>query len=455
MYNVNMKPSEKKIIILLSIAAVVLLMMTITLALVSNSSSVVNQNEPRPLDPNNPVEISYWGLWEADEVMHPMIEKYEALNPGITINYSRQAFTGYEEKAYTRLEQTTLTGEPAPDIVRIHNSWLPKYQKYLTAIPNTVMTPEEYAQEFYPTALDDFTGTDGGIYAIPLHIDGLLVIYNKKMLRDSGYLEPAKDWDSFMEMARVMTKRDSSGKIVKSGLAIGTSKNVMHSMDILSYFLLQNKVQVMNDTRDQVNLNNARAISAFETYASFVKDDDATWATYLPSDLTKFQNGELAMMFGTTDRALDILEQAPNIDFGLAQLPRLPNNEETYYSSYWADSVTIYSQNSEHAWRFVKWLSEPEQQRRLFQNAEKVRPFGPPYARVSMKQEVIENIYTQPIAVMAPFMKSWQMGERGQVETLVNSAITEMVERDQDAEDIVMKLEKDINNIISVSNIVE
>lgn len=447
-----MNKKEKKLILLLSITTVILLFITLLMALIASSSNNGGSNNPGELDPDNPVEIAYWGLWEADEVMHPMIEKYEVLHPGVKILYSQQAYKDYDTRVYTRLEQALTSGEPAPDVIRIHNSWLPKFQKYLQPLSESVMTKEEYSTEFYPTALDDFTGVGGGIYAIPLHIDGLLVIYNKKILRDNGYLEPAKDWDSFMEMAKAMTKRDKNGKISQSGLAIGTSKNIVHSTDILSYFLLQNRVELMNDTRDQVNLENSRSISAFETYTSFVKEEDATWATYLPSDLTKFQNGELAMMFGTTDRALDILEEAPNIDFGLAQLPRLPNNEETYFSTYWADAVTTYSQNPEEAWKFIKFLSEPEQQRRLFQNAEKVRPFGPPYARVSMNAEILENAYTKPIALMAPYMRSWQMGEQAFVQDLLKSGLTEIIENDEDPEDLIYRLEDEINIKLAESN---
>lgn len=441
-----MDTKTKKLIVILGITNIVLLLIAVVLFFLSR-----DRLSPSGSSSKN-IEISYWGLWEADEVMHPMIEKYEALNPGIKILYSQQAYTDYEQRVYARLEQAKTTGEPAPDVIRIYNTWLPKYQKYLQPLPSSVMDKTTYSNEFYPTALDDFTGTDDKIYAIPLHIDGLLIIYNKSLLKEAGYLEPAKDWDSFMEMAQVLTTRDSTGKIVKSGLAIGTSKNILHSVDIFSYFLLQNRVQVMNKTRDQVNLNNSRAISALETYTSFVQDEDATWGIYLPNDLTKFQNGELAMMFGNIARAMEIMEEAPNIDFGLAQLPRLPNNEETYYSSYWADTVTTSSQHPEEAWRFIEWLSQPEQQRRLFQNATKTRPIGPPYARVSMNQELLDNPYTKAVGIMAPYMKSWQMGEQFFVEDLIKENITKIVESGTSAEATMMNLEKQINNRLAVTN---
>ena len=442
-----MEQKRKNLIKFLLITNVVLLLLAIGMYFLYRNTVVI---DPDPVSKD--VEIVYWGIWESDDVMHPLIEKYEAENPGVKIKYAQQSFRNYEETVYTRLEQATSSTEPAPDVVRIHNTWLPKYEKYLTPLPEDVMSAQTYAQEFYPTAVDDLTGRDGKIYAIPLHIDGLMVIYNTDIFSKAGYTAPPKDWDSFMEVAQALTKRDTNGKITQSGLAIGTSKNIVHSIDILSYFLLQNKVQVMNSTRDQVNLTTSRAISALDTYTSFVQDDNATWAIYLPSDLTKFQNGELAMMFGTSWRALDILENAPNINFALAPLPRLPNNEEVYYSSYWADAVTSTSKNSKEAWKFVEFLSQPEQQRRLFQNAAKVRYFGQPYSRVSMNSELLENKYTKAIAQMAPYMKSWQMGEQSFVEDLLKDAITAIVENRQDSSSVLIKIQADINEKLAVSN---
>ena len=439
-----MDSKTKRIVKLLSITASILFVIALIMYFML------------PTDPDEPVvndvEIVYWGIWESDDVMHPLIEKYEAENPGVKIKYAQQSFKNYEDTVYTRLEQATSSIEPAPDVVRIHNTWLPKYEKYLTPLPEDVMSAQTYAEEFYPTAVDDLTGRDGKIYAIPLHIDGLMVIYNTDIFSEAGFTAPPKDWDSFIEVAQALTKKDSNGKITQSGLAIGTSKNIVHSVDILSYFLLQNKVQVMNSTRDQVNLTTSRAISALDTYTSFVQDENATWAIYLPSDLTKFQNGELAMMFGTSWRALDILENAPNINFALAPLPRLPNNEEVYYSSYWADAVTSTSKHSKEAWKFVEFLSQPEQQRRLFQNAAKVRYFGQPYSRVSMNSELLEDEYTKAIAQMAPYMKSWQMGDQSFVENLLKDAITAIVENRQDSGSVLSKIQEDINERLAVSN---
>ncbi len=98
-----------------------------------------------PREPRN-VELTFWGFWEEEDAMHPIIEKYEAENPGVKITYAIQQLSNYESLLYTRLEQAQSTNEPAPDIAMIHNSWLPKFEKYLTPLPSTVMSLQTYAE---------------------------------------------------------------------------------------------------------------------------------------------------------------------------------------------------------------------------------------------------------------------------------------------------------------------
>ena len=434
-----MDEKKKKLLKILLIVLGFTIILSILITLLSNS-------KPKQ------VELTFWGFWEEEEVMHPLIEKYEAENPGVKITYAIQPLKNYESLLYTRLEQAEFSNEPAPDIAMIHNSWTPKFRKYLSPLPTSVMTREEYTKEFYPTALDDFTGSDGKIYAIPFQIDGLMVIYNKELLREAGYDVPPTDWDSFMEAAHNLTKKDSNGKIIQSGVAIGTSRNITHSTDILFYFYLQNLAPILNKERTYVDFTSPRALNAFDNYTSFAKEQNPTWAAYLPNDLSYFIDGKLAMMFGTSWRALEILEKTQDIDFGLAPMPRLTNNDEVYYSTYWGTSVSKTSKDTLEAWKFVNFLSEPEQLRRVYQNAAKTRTFGEPYSRVSMNAELSENKYTSALAYMAPYMKSFQIGEQAFVEYQLRQAITAVAENKKSSKSTLQNIQDEINIRLAVSN---
>ncbi len=445
----NLK-NKKVIIFIVGVLAVFFIIIAMVLLVKKGKDDTTGTNNNGT---SNDQSLVYWGLWEPTSVMQPIIDEFEAANPGVTIQYSPSSFSTYESRIYARLQQTSNTGEPAPDVFRIHNTWLPKFQKYLSPLPSSIMSSSKYAELFYPTAVEDFTGKDGNIYAIPWEIDGLMVFYNKQILEQAGITSIPTDWDSFFELAQKLTVKDSSGKIKQSGLAMGTSKNIKHASEIISFLLLQEGVNIIDETKTTVTLNTAKAERVFETYTNFALGDTAVWSSTLRTDLEMFYAGTLAMMIAPSWRAFDIIEAAPNIEFDTAPLPQLKaNSEEVYYSTYWGDAVNANSENATLAWKFVEFLSEKEQQLALYSNSSKIRAFGEPYSLVELNSEMEGDSYVSAIAQMAPYMKSWQMGDESFVKASLNQAITDIIENEVDIESALKEAEDTINEQLAKTN---
>lgn len=451
-----MDEKQKKTLIIIGIVLFVLMIITAVLLIINknrNSSNGDNGSGNSIIPSGTTVELAYWGLWEPTSVMQPIIDEFEDKYPNIKIQYSQSTFTNYESRLYTRLQQASSSNDPAPDIFRIHNSWVPKYYSYLSPLPASIMTTAEYAENFYNTVVDDFTAKDGNIYAIPWEIDGLMVYYNKALLAEVGAQKPPEDWDSFFELAQKLTKKDASGRITQSGLAIGTSRNIRHSAEILSFFLLQEGVNVIDETRTKVSLNTPKAQAVFNTYTNFARGDTAVWSPTLKTDLEMFFSGKLAMMIGPSWRTFDIIEAAPTIEFDTSPLPQLKANEEKiYYATYWGDAVSKNAVNTDAAWTFVKFLAEKEQQMSLYSNASQIRAFGEPYSLVELNGELLGKTYVSAIAEMAPYMKSWQKGDEMSVNAAIDEAITDIIENDMDVSAALKKAEEAINAKIGVTN---
>ncbi len=444
-----MEEKQKKTLIIAGVVVVILLIATTILFLLRGDTGDPSQNPEEQAS----VTLTYWGLWEPPSVMQPVIDEFEAANPNIKIAYSQQTFSNYESRLFTRLQQATGNEEPAPDIFRIHNTWTPKYYSYLAPMPAEIMSVEEYQQKFYPTALNDFTAKNGNIYAIPWEIDGLMVFYNKQLLAEEGVTEPPGDWDSFFELASDLTKRDASGRIIQSGLAIGTSRNIMHSAEILAYMLALEDIQVMDQTRTQISLNTPRVQRVFETYTNFAKGDNALWSPNLRSDLEMFFTGDLAMMIAPSWRAFDIIQAAPSIEFDTAPLPQLlANEEDIYYATYWGDAVNRTSASPLAAWKFIAFLAQKEQQMKLYSNASQIRAFGEPYSLVELNSEMLGKPYVSAIAKMAPNMRAYPWGDENAVNTAINTAITDIIENRSDVDSALKDAEKTINATIEQTN---
>jgi len=441
-------PKKKMFLLIGSIALIVIVVVTVVILLINANSGKKNNTSDLGTG-----ELVYWGLWEPSAVMQPLIDEYESAHDGITILYSQQTYTNYESRLYTRLQQSTTSSEPAPDIFRIHNTWIPKYYKYLYALPSTIMTKEKYATTFYPTATADLTAKDGNIYAMPLEIDGLVIFYNKQLLATAGVTTPPTDWDSFVELAQKLTKKSSTGKITQAGLAMGTSKNVSHAAEIFSFLMLEQGIDIIDETKTTVTLNTTKVEDVMDTYTSFAKGTTATWDSSLGTDMNMFFQGKLAMLIAPSWRAFEIVQSAPTIEFGTATLPQLSANQDSiYYSTYWAEAVSKNSSNPKAAWDFVAFLAQKEQQKAMYSNAAKIRAFGEPYSLVELNSELSTNSYTSAVAASAAKMTSWQMGDESFVKATLNEAITSIVEDGEDTQTALKTAETAINNQLAQTN---
>ncbi len=449
-----MDDKKKKTVIIVGTILFIFVILTVILLLLNKKKAtpeVVDSGDGIVIEGN--ADLNYWGLWEPPTVVQPIIDEFEAQNPNIKINYSQQTFSNYKSKIYTRLQQAAGAPDPAPDIFRIHNTWVPKYYKYLSPLPDQVMSAQKYAEKFYPTAVSDFTAKDGNIYAIPWYIDGLVVFYNKQLFMEEGVEKPPTDWDGFFELAQSLTKRDASGKITQSGLAIGASRNINHSAEIIAYLLVLEGIEVMDETRTQITLDTPRVHRVFETYTNFARGQNAIWSPTSRTDLEMFFAGDLAMMIAPSWRAFDIIEAATTIEFDTAPLPQLlANPEDVFYATYWGEAVSKTSSNPLAAWKFINFLTQKEQQLKLYSNSSKIRAFGEPYSLVELNGEMLGKPYVSAIAEMAPSMKSIPLGEEEIINEAINQAITDIVENGRDVSTALNTAQERINATIEETN---
>ncbi len=416
------------------ILGVILLIVFIIIAVLITSLTRTQQTDDPDAPPssNTPtasqVTLTYHNLWEPSSVVQPLIDQYERENQHVKINYVNKSITQYELNTYTRLSQGATTNEPVPDIVKINGTWLPKFEQYLSPIPTSVMSSSEYTSTFYPAASEAFTGSDNQLYAIPHSIDGLVLFYNKNLLAEQGMTEPPADWNSFLEASKKLTKRDAQGRITQAGVGMGSATNIKHSADILNLLFLQNQAKIVSSDGESIELSDAKAVQAVTYYTDYVKTHNV-WSPDFQYDLDEFYAGKVAMFFGPSWRAFDIINASPQLEFGMTEVPQLPNNPKKNYAMFWGDAVPSKSQNQLEAWKFIRWMSEAEQMRAHYENGSNIRAFGQIYSRPDIAEEISSNPYVKPVVDSAPTMSLWQMGDQQYMEDELNKAITAVSQR--------------------------
>ncbi len=363
-------------------------------------------------------EITWWGLWEDESIINPIIEEYQQANPDIKITYVKQSAQDYRD----RLTSSLARGE-GPDIFRFHNTWVPMFKNELDVVPPSVISSEEFAKVYYPIILSDLT-SGSGLVGIPLGYDALTLYINEDIFASAAKVPP-KTWDDFRQLAIELTTKDEKGVIIQSGAALGRTENVDHWPEILAMMMLQNGVDLSRPSGQLAE----DALGFYSVFSSV----DKIWNETLPPSTIAFANGKTAMYFGPSWSAFEIKQLNKDLHFRTVPLPQLPKDNpgepNISYATYWVEGVWARSTNKEAAWEFLKFLSSKETLEKLYNNASNTRLFGEPYPRTDMAGLLVDHPIVGSIINLAPEAKSWYLGSRTHDgPTGINSQITKYYE---------------------------
>ncbi|OGK14059.1 hypothetical protein A3A93_00810 [Candidatus Roizmanbacteria bacterium RIFCSPLOWO2_01_FULL_38_12] len=339
---------------------------------------------------NEKVTLVYWGLWDEKEVFQGLIDEYQSQNPNVTIQYEQVSPDTYRERLLAR----SKTGN-GPDIFRYHNTWLPQLSEVITAIPPEIMTNEEFELTFYPIHAKDLK-IENSYYGIPLMVDGLVMIYNEDILRQAGKQQPPQVWvggqDDVINTVSALTVRDTTGRIITSGMAIGTANNIDHFGEIFGAILMLNG-------GDLKKLNEREAVEALQLYRKFGEEN--FWNESQSNSISAFIQGRVAMIFGPSWQVVNIKAQNPDLNVKVAQFPRGPDDKSISIANYWVEGVNKFGKNQIESWKFLKYLSQKEQLTKMYENQSKTRIFGVAYPRRDLLETQKDNQYLAPILDMA------------------------------------------------------
>ncbi len=346
-------------------------------------------------------EIVWWGLWEDESTVSPLISEFEAKNPKVKVKYVKQSKQDYRERLTNALAKGV-----GPDIFTFHNSWTPMFKSYLDPIPVSTMSPSEFSQAYYPVIADDLTsGT--GILGIPLGYDALTLFINSDIFASYGKNPPAT-WDDLKSLAIELTTKDDQGVIIQSGVALGRVENVDHWQEILALMMIQNGADLTNPTGKLAE----DALTFFTLFAT----SDGVWDASLPSSTAMFAGGKLAMYFAPSWRVFEITQLNPSLKFRAVPVPQLAkgsaSQKDVAYATYWVQGVSNKGKNKIIAWEFLKYISSRDSLAKLYANASRQRSFGEAYPRVDMASLLTDHPILGSIISQAPNARSWFLQSR-------------------------------------------
>jgi multiple sugar transport system substrate-binding protein len=344
---------------------------------------------------NQQVTLEYWGLWEQQSLVAPVIADFQAKNPKITINYIQQNHRQYRE----RLQAAINRGE-GPDVFRFHATWVPMLQNEIQPVPADIMSPSQFTSQFYKVASQDLL-SGSTLWGIPIEIDGLGLYINEELFTAAG-VSPPQTYEDLLSIVPMLTVKDGDA-IITSAIALGTTNNIEHFSDILALMILQNGAKLSNPTGRE-------AEEALIFYKKFSTPSDPlyTWNSLLDNSVSSFANGRVAMIFAPSWRVFDIKAINPALRFRIEPVPQLPGNTLTW-ASYWVEGVSAKSKHKKQAMAFLQYLTSKDAVIKLYTEASKQRLFGEPYALIELGSSVASDPFVGAYIKQAPHARSFPL----------------------------------------------
>jgi len=272
------------------------------------------------LAPSSQTKINFWGVSEANNgnAIQSIIDEYSKINNTVSISYRQFDNPDTYEKT---LLNALATGQ-GPDIFMLHNTWLPKHLSKLAAVPETIFNLG-YLQQLFPDIIKSDFVSQNKIFALPLYIDTLALVYNKDILNLKSIALAPRTWSDFQNLIPQLRQLNTLNQITKPAAAIGGSnKSIDSASDLLSALMLQFGSQFVNSS-GEINFGN-QGLAAFNFYISFANPSSGyyTWNDNLTSSIDSFSQGDLAMIFNYNSSLRLIKAKNPYLNIRVAPLPQ-------------------------------------------------------------------------------------------------------------------------------------
>ncbi|HEY8347048.1 MAG TPA: ABC transporter substrate-binding protein [Symbiobacteriaceae bacterium] len=294
------------------------------------------------------LRLTGWASSPAEtEILNKLLEGFHEKYPDITVKYE-PVNADYDKK----IQADAVAGTMA-DVFYMDVLWAPDWIDKGLAIPldDYIAAEGVNLDDFEPSLLKGFQH-GGKTYGLPKGYSTLGLFYNKEMLEAAGVSVPTT-WDELREAARALTKDGVMG------LAISAD----HARFVP--FIYMNGGKLFNEDKTEAYFNSPEAVAAAEFYVGLVTKDKvaatpkALGAEWAGDALAK---GKAAMVLEGHWMIPFLQEAAPNLKYGVAELPAGPKGKSNFVFTV-AYAVSKDSKHPDAAFKLVNYLTSEEAQR--------------------------------------------------------------------------------------------
>ena len=360
--------------------------------------------------------VRFWAFGREGEEVRALVPEFERRNPDLKIEVQQVPWTAAHEKLLT-----AYVGDALPDAAQMGNTWIPE----MAALSALTPLSARIARSKSFDRADSFAGVwssnevGGEVWGVPWYVDTRVIFYRSDLIAKTQAPWPPKSW------AEWRTAMERLRALSPERYAILLPIDEWAQLMTLAQ---QRGAPLLREGGRRGGFSEPRFKAALDFYAGLFRDGLAPPLDQsgLANLFQQFAEGYFAMFIsGPWNLAEMARRMPPEMQDAWATAP-LPPPEAggTYPGTSLAGGASLVvfrgAKNTEGAWRWIEYLSEPAQQAEFFRRAGDLPSRRSAWAATGLADDPRAAAFLAQLAQVSPSPKvpEWeQIGARLAVAT--------------------------------------
>lgn len=387
-----------------------------------------------------PVTLEFWTIAlqpTFTDFLNGLIDKYEAENPGVTINWVDLPYDSIQQKLVT-----ATAGGTSPDVVNLNT------QMTLTlagkgALVDLEKEATEEQKSVYVPSLYDSARIGDSVYAFPWYASPNIMFYNKALFEQAGLdisTLPTQYREAF-DAAKTMKEKTGA---------------YLYNPPEFFNLLFEEGIPILNDDNTAAAFNTSETVDLLNSFKELTDQDilpkNSKWGDW-DTELKLFETGQLAIVSSSGSSLSRIKDEAPDVYNNIGVAAPLTGSEGFSRNALMNLVVPEASKHHEEAIKFAAYITGDEcqlefcKQTAIFPST--IKAGQDPY--FTSDSETLEGQARMMSVEVSDTSKDYSLGTAGQseIQDAVNQIQEAVIQNGTDTQTALDNGEKAVNDILA------
>ena len=310
--------------------------------------------------PARATEIVFWQFWPA-EVITPLLEKFEAENPGLKVRMEQLTWDSGKDKILAAVASGTV-----PDLCELGSTYMPRFlaSRALADWSAGIADLKPGIRGWEMCSIGDAN------YGVPWVLGTRALFYNKTLFARAGLdsLHPPETWDQLYRAAAAIQRLGHG----VHGYGVSANDRQKLFKKFMPY-AWGNGGEILSTGLDSARFDSPENRAALAFYLTLRKVGTLGLQDALDRD---FKDGKLGLEISGAWLLKQIPNEVPTLRYGVALVPK-PATDRGTHASFAGGEVLVgfqASKRKEAALRLARFLVRPDNVEALVEAAQSVQP---------------------------------------------------------------------------------